>query len=93
MTIRNRMAWPPTPEYFVEKHVNIPDLVYNLLAWVLCGDSDDEAVSADRSTMSEQKHRNGMSIAQEFMRCIMVRRVSFNRGAVRRWIMTAYDRA
>ena len=47
MTIRNRMAWLPTPEDLVGSNVDIPDLVYNLLAWVLCGDSDDEAVSAD----------------------------------------------
>ena len=42
MTVRSRLAWPLTPEDLVENNVDIPDLVYNLLAWVLCGDSDDE---------------------------------------------------
>ena len=75
------MTWPPTPEYLVENNVDIPDLVYDLLAWVLCGDSDDDAVSAERPTMSEQKHRNGESIIQDL---VLGRGVSLNRGAVQR---------
>ena len=75
------MTWPPTPEYLVENNVDIPDLVYDLLAWVLCGDSDDDAVSAERPTMSEQKQRNGESIVQDL---VSGRRMSLNRGAVQR---------
>ena len=82
MTLRNRVAWSATPEYLVENNVDIPDLVYNLLALVLCGDSDDEAMSAERPTMSEHKHRNGMSIAQDLLQCVLGRRVSLDRGAV-----------
>ena len=71
MTVRDRMAWPPTPAYLVENNVDIPDLV----ARVLCGDSDDEAMSADRPTPSDQKHRHVMSIAQDFLHCVSSGRV------------------
>ena len=70
MTVRNRMAWPPTPDDLVQNNIDISDLVYNLLAWVLCGDSDDKAVSADRPTLSDQKHKHVMSIAQDHLHCV-----------------------
>ena len=71
MTVRNRMAWPPTPEYLGENSVDIPDLV----AWMLCGYSDDEAMSADRPTLSDQKHRHVKSIAEDFLHCVSSGRV------------------
>ena len=66
MTVRNRIAWPPTPEYLGENSVDIPDLV----AWMLCGYSDAEAMSADRPTLSDQKHRHVKSIAEDFLHCV-----------------------
>ena len=75
MIIRNRMAWPPTSADLVENNVDIPDLVYTLLAWVLCGDSDDDAISTDRPTLSDKKHRHIMSIAQDLLHCVSGGRV------------------
>ena len=46
LAVKNNILWPPMPDDLTEDHIQVPDLVYNLLAWVLCGDSDEGAVSS-----------------------------------------------
>ena len=69
------MAWPPTPEDLVENNVDISDLVYNLLAWVLYGDSGDEAVSDEKLPLSDTNNRHVMSIAQDMLHVVSNGRV------------------
>ena len=64
------MAWPLTPEDLAENNVDIPDLVYNLLAWVLYGDSGDEAVSDEKLSLSDTNNRHVMSIAQDMLHVV-----------------------
>ena len=55
------------PEDLAENNVDIPDLAYNLLAWVLYGDSGDEAVSDEKLSLSDTNNRYVMSIAQDML--------------------------
>ena len=76
MGVGNTMAWPPTPEDLVDGNIDIPDLVYNLLAWVLCGACDGKsAVSAQKVTLSDINNRLVMSIAQDLLHCVSGGRV------------------
>ena len=75
LAVRNTMAWPPTPEDLVENNVDIRDLVYNLLAWVLYGDSGDEAVSDEKLSLSDTNRRHVMSIAQDMLHVVSNGRV------------------
>ena len=61
---------PLTPEDLAESNVDIPDLVYNLLAWVLYGDSGDEAVSDEKLSLSDKNNRHVMSIAQDMLHVV-----------------------
>ena len=52
------------------------DLVYNLLAWVLCGDCDGKsAVSAQKVTLSDIYNRLVISIAHDLLHCVSGGRV------------------
>lgn len=67
MAVRNKIPWPPSAEDLIENNVNIPYLVYNLLAWVLSGDDNEGTVSSERSRLSERNHRHVMSVAQDLL--------------------------
>ena len=54
---------------------DIPDLVYNLLACVLYGDSGDEAVSDEKLSLSDTNNRHVMSIAQDMLHIVSNGRV------------------
>ena len=69
------MAWPPTPEDLAEDNVDIPDLVYNLLAWVLYGDSGDETVSEEKLSLSDTNNRHVISIAKDMLHVVSNGRV------------------
>ena len=63
------------PEDLAENNADIPDLVYNLLAWVLYGDSGDEAVSDKKLSLSDTNNRHVMSIAQDVLHVVSNGRV------------------
>ena len=69
------MAWPPMPEDLEENNVDVPDLVYNILAWVLYGNSGDGAVSDEKLTLSDTNNRHVMSIAQDMLHVVSNGRV------------------
>ena len=62
--------WPLTPEDLAENNIDIPDPVYNLLAWVLYGDSSDEAVSDEKLSLSDTNNRRVMSIVQDMLHVV-----------------------
>ena len=53
--VQNIMPWPPMPKELVENNVDIPDFLYNLLAWILYGDSDKEEVSDKKTVIVKLK--------------------------------------
>ena len=69
LAVRNTMAWPPTSEDLAENNDDISDLVYNLLAWVLYGDSGDEAVSDEKLSLSDTNNRHVMLITRRYAAC------------------------
>ena len=75
LAVKNNIPWPPMPDDLTEDHIQVPDLVYNLLAWVLCGDSDEGAVSSSKPNLPDSSHRHVLSIAQDLLHCVSRGRV------------------
>ena len=42
MGLKNKMPFPPSPENVSENIINLPNSLYNFLAWVLVGDDSEQ---------------------------------------------------
>ena len=61
------LPWPPSPEDINEKNVQVPNALYNLLAWIFSGDNSKEPISEKRMQVSETVHKLVLSIAQDIV--------------------------
>jgi len=66
------VPWPPTGSFINEQSVTIPDLLYNLIAWVLTEDQSDRPISNLKVEMSEATNRRVVSFAQDII-CAAIR--------------------
>ena len=61
------LPWPPSPEDIDEKNVQVPNALYNLLAWIFSGDNSKEPISEKCIQVSETVHKLVLSIAQDIV--------------------------
>lgn len=47
------MPWPPKPEDLDVSNFEIPGLLYNLIAWIVCGDNEEHPISSTKVRLSE----------------------------------------
>lgn len=65
--MKSSMPWPPTPDDVGAHNIEIPDLLYNLLAWILCPKLD---YCTEKATeVPENIQRIIFSISQDLIHC------------------------
>ena len=65
--MKNYLPWPPSPEDIDEKNVQVPNALYNLLAWIFSGNNSKEPISEKRIQVSETVHKLVLSTAQDIL--------------------------
>ena len=66
--VQQTLPWPPHAKDIVEDNIDIPDIVYNLLAWILTDDNNDtEAISEQRATTDTATHQAILSLGQDLI--------------------------
>ena len=62
------MPWPPSSEYLDSESTIVPDLLYNMMAWILSSQSD---YSVERvSNLSPNVHRIVLSLCQDLIHAV-----------------------
>ena len=71
--VKSTMTWPPSPDDLDSGGSMVPDLVYNMMAWILSPQSE---YSEERvSEISPDVHRLIVSISQDLIHCVSRGRV------------------
>jgi len=65
--VQSSVPWPPTGNFIDEQSVTIPDLLYNLIAWVLTEDQSDRPISNLSVEISEATDRPVVSFVLDFI--------------------------
>ena len=68
LDVKPCMAWPPTLDDLDSHDAMIPDLLYNMLAWILS--SKARFSTARVSNISSKVHRLVLSLAQDLIHCV-----------------------
>lgn len=84
LAVKNNTPWPPMPDDLTEDRIQVPDIVYNLLAWVLCSDSGEDSVSSCRLNLPDTSHRHVLSITQDLLHCVSGERIKTPKHVVLR---------
>ena len=64
---KSSVPWRPTGSFINEKYVTIPNLLYNLIAWVLTEDQSYRPISNLSVEMPEATNRRVVSFAQDII--------------------------
>lgn len=67
--MENKLPWPPRPEDLTTDNIQVPDLLFNFLCWVLYGDAASGPVSEDRVEVPVATCRTALSLAQDLVHC------------------------
>ena len=67
------MPWPPPPEYICEENIEIPDILYNLLAYIITG--TPKPVAEGRMPVNSDIDRVILSVAQDLINIVSKGRV------------------
>ena len=71
--VKSSMKWPPTPDDLDSGSTMVPDMVYNMMAWILSPKSE---YSKERvSELSPDVHRLVVSLSQDLIHCVSRGRV------------------
>ena len=55
-TVKDALPWQPKAEDLVEENVDIPDDLYNLLVWIIGGDTGKDAIDGGRVQATPTVH-------------------------------------
>ena len=71
LSMRSMVPFPATPSDLAEHKVDVPNVLYNFLTWLMVGDNGVEAPSLAQKVTSNQHadHRRVLSIAQDVIFC------------------------
>ena len=65
---KNTIEWTPMPEDLQEKNSNVPDMVYNFIAWIVHDDSREVTpISEERVMLPSSCHMKVLSMAQDLV--------------------------
>ena len=67
--MENNLPWPPRPEDLTTDNINVPDLLFNFLCWVLYDDTSSNPVSEERVDVPIATRRTVLSMAQDLVHC------------------------
>ena len=65
--VKSSVPWPPIGSFINEQSVTIPNLLYNLIAWVLTEDQSDRPISNLSVEMSEATDRRVVSFVLDII--------------------------
>ena len=65
-SVKTSLPWPPSPDDFSKDNIDVPDLLYNLLAYMLTG-SDVPAEDGEHVEVDEYTDRSILSVAQDMI--------------------------
>ena len=76
-SVKDHMSWPASPEDVDDAKANVPAPLYNLLAWILVGDSTAAVPNEGKFSeeASDEDHCQILSISQEILYCFTKDRV------------------
>ena len=67
--MENNLPWPPRPDDLTTDNIQVPDLLFNFLCWVLHGDTSSCPVSEKRVEVPASTRRSALSLAQDLVHC------------------------
>ncbi len=67
-SMEDTMPWPPPPEYICKENVEIPDILYNLLAYIITG--TPSPVAEGRMPVNSDTERQIFSVAQDLINIV-----------------------
>ena len=65
--VKSSVPWPPIGSFINDQSVTIPNLLYNLIAWVLTEDQSDRPISNLSVEMSEATDRRVVSFVLDII--------------------------
>ncbi len=72
-SMEDTMPWPPPPEYICEENIEVPDILYNLLAYIITG--TPSPVAEGRMPVNSDTERAIFSAAQDLINIVTKGRV------------------
>ena len=72
-SMEDTMPWPPPAEYICEENIEIPDILFNLLAYVITGTT--KPVAEGRMPVDSEVKRYILSVAQDLINIVSKGRV------------------
>ena len=76
LDVEDTLPWPPLPEDIIDSNINLPDPVYNLIAWILTEDNGNDPITSARISVPMKVHMKVQSIAQDLLYCVSNGRVA-----------------
>ena len=76
LDVEDTLPWPPLPEDIIDSNIDLPDPVYNLIAWILTEDNGNDPITSARISVSMKVHMKVQFIPQDLLYCVSNRRVS-----------------
>ena len=56
LDVEDTLPWPPLPEDIIDSNIDLPDPVYNLIAWILTEDNGNDPNTSARISVSMKVH-------------------------------------
>lgn len=75
LDVKQTMSWPPNPEDLESETNTVPDLLYNMLAWILTSEAE-YSIDKRVANLPSHVHRWVLSIGEDLVHCA-------NRGRVK----------
>ena len=54
--MEDTLPWPPPPEDIIDSNINLPDPVYNLIAWISTEDNGNDPITSARISVPMKVH-------------------------------------
>ena len=76
-TVENNPPWPPRPDYLKTYNIQMPDLLFSFLCWVLHGNTSSHLVSEERVEVPATTRRTALSLPQYLVHIKNPKHVAF----------------
>ena len=76
LDVEDTLPQPPLLEDIIDSNINLPDSVYNLIAWILTEDNGNDPITSARISLPMKVHMKVQSIAQDLLYCVSNGRVA-----------------